>query len=144
MQIFSTRMILQNRINRIKATWRNRCFEKMDDHHFTPYQTTTLPKWMFSHKLLFKTSLLLIGQCAIQVSPPNNSDDLCLLFCIYPSSMAKAHARQIVSLPRVVSSRSEWLWLAWRELGWFKPQFVAAGMLHHNLSFISCSSKCCE
>ena len=27
-QIFSTRMILKKRINRIKATWRKKCFKK--------------------------------------------------------------------------------------------------------------------
>ena len=51
---------------------------------FTPYPTTTLPKWMFAQKLLFKSCLLLNGYCGIQVQytvcPPNNSNDLCLLF----------------------------------------------------------------
>ena len=47
---------------------------------FTPYQTSTLPKWMFPQKLLFKSSLLLNGKCSIQVRPPTNSGDLCLLF----------------------------------------------------------------
>ena len=54
---------------------------------FSPFQTTTLPKWMFCQQILFKTFLLLNGQCGIQVRPPNNSDNLCLLFCLYPSSM---------------------------------------------------------
>ena len=49
---------------------------------FTPYQTTTLPKWMFKQKLLFKSSLLLNCWCGIQVCPPNNINDLCLLFFI--------------------------------------------------------------
>ena len=47
-------------------------------------------KWMFSQKLVFKSSWLLNGLCVIQVCPPTtcNSDDLCLLFCLlYPSSM---------------------------------------------------------
>ena len=60
---------------------------------FTPYQTTTLLKWMFSQKIVFTSSLLLNGKCSIQVlyiRPPNNSDDLCLLFCLYPSSMVQA------------------------------------------------------
>ena len=59
----------------------------MKDHPLTPYQTPTHPKWMFSQKLLFKSSFLLNGYCGIQVCPPNNSDDICLLFCIYPSYM---------------------------------------------------------
>ena len=42
---------LEKRMNRIKATWWNGCFEKMDDQ------------------------------------PSINSNDLCLLFCLYPSSM---------------------------------------------------------
>ena len=54
---------------------------------FTPYQTTTLPKWMFSQKLLFKSSLLLNSKCCIQVSSPNSCDNLCLFFCLYPSSL---------------------------------------------------------
>ena len=37
---------------------------------FTSYQTTTLPKWMFSQKLLFKSSLLLNSKCGIQVYIP--------------------------------------------------------------------------
>ena len=35
-------------MNRIKATWRNGCFDKMDDNPVHTIQTTTLPKWMFS------------------------------------------------------------------------------------------------
>ena len=35
----------------------------------TPHQTTTLTKWMFIQKLFFKSSLLLNGQCSIQVRP---------------------------------------------------------------------------
>ena len=39
----------EKRINRIKTTWRNGCFEKMDDHPLhTMYQANTLTKWMFS------------------------------------------------------------------------------------------------
>ena len=42
----------------------------------TLYQTTTIPKWMFSQKLFFKSSLLLYKFCS-----PTSSDDLCFLFC---------------------------------------------------------------
>ena len=65
-------MILKKRMNRIKATWWNGCFEKWMIIRFTPYQTTSLPKWMFSPKnvLPFKSSLLLNGKCGIQVRPP--------------------------------------------------------------------------
>ena len=42
-----------------------------------------LPKWMFSQKLRFKSALLLVGKYSIKVRPPNNSNDLCLLFCLY-------------------------------------------------------------
>ena len=52
---------LKKRINRIKATWQNGCFEKMDDHPVDTIQTTTLPKWVSSQKLLFKSSLLING-----------------------------------------------------------------------------------
>ena len=58
---------------------------------FTPLQTTTLPKWMFSQRLLFKSSLLLNGLRGIQVGPQTNSDNFCLPFPIYPSSMGWRH-----------------------------------------------------
>ena len=54
--------------------------------HFTPHQTTTLPKRLLFRNLFFNSTLLLNGWCSIQVRPPSSSDDLCLLFCIYPSS----------------------------------------------------------
>ena len=47
---------------------------------FTVHQTTTLAKWMFFPKLLFQLSLQLNG---IQVRPPNSSNDLCFLFCLF-------------------------------------------------------------
>ena len=51
---------LKNRMNGY-GTWRNGCSEKMDDHpvHTTP--NYPLPKWMFSQKLFFKSSLPLNG-----------------------------------------------------------------------------------
>ena len=57
--------------------------KKMDDYpvHTTVYHTTNLPT------LLFKSSFMLNGQCRIQVRLLSNSDDLSLLFCLYPSSM---------------------------------------------------------
>ena len=45
---------------------------------FIRYQTTTLPKWMFSQKRCDKSSLLI-----------NYSDNLCLLFCLYPFSIGQ-------------------------------------------------------
>ena len=48
--------------------------------------TTHLPKLDVLPKSLLQISLLLNGKCSIQVRPPTSS--LCLLFCIYPSSMA--------------------------------------------------------
>ena len=51
---------MKKRMNGITATWRNGCFEKMDDH-----LVHTIPK-MFLQKLLFKSSLLLNGECGIQ------------------------------------------------------------------------------
>ena len=76
---------LKKRMNRITATWRNGCFGKMDD-----YLVHTIP----NHHLtkmdgLSKTvvQIILNGQCGLQVRPPTNSDDLFLLFCLYPSSM---------------------------------------------------------
>ena len=49
----------------------------------TPHQINTQRKWMFFQKPFFKSSLLLNGQCDIQELPPNSSDDLCLLFCLF-------------------------------------------------------------
>ena len=40
---------------------------------FTPHQTTTLPKWMFSQKPFFKSTLLLNGYCGIQVYVPQTT-----------------------------------------------------------------------
>ena len=57
---------------------------------WSPHQTTTLPKWMFSQKNFFKSSLPLNGWCGIQVFRPiykRRPLRLCLHFCIYPSSM---------------------------------------------------------
>ena len=34
---------------------------------FTPYKTTPPLKWMFTQKLVFKSSLLLNAECVIQV-----------------------------------------------------------------------------
>ena len=65
-------------------TWRNGCFRKMDDlpvHNTPNHQPLNMD-------VLTKTSLPLNGQCSNQVRPPNSSDDICLLFCINPSSMS--------------------------------------------------------
>ena len=64
-QIFTTRMILKKRMNRIKATWWNGCLEKMDDHpvHTIPNHHP-IPKWMF------KSILLLNDKWGIQVRSP--------------------------------------------------------------------------
>ena len=57
--------------------------------HFAPHQTTTLPKRMFSQIYVVQIILAATvnGLCAIQVRLLKNSDNLCLLFCLYPSSM---------------------------------------------------------
>ena len=73
-----------------RNAWRYGCFEKMDHHpvHTTVY-TNPLPyqtKWMFFQNLFYKTSLLQNSWC-FQICPPNHSDDICLLFCLYPSSV---------------------------------------------------------
>ena len=63
----------------------------MDDHTITkppPYQNGCSSNIFF-----FKSSLPLNGKCSIcdiRVCPPNNSDNLCLLFCLYPSSMGNS------------------------------------------------------
>ena len=70
-------------MNRIMATWQNGCFGQMDDHpvHTIPNRHPT--KSDFSIQDLFQ--IILAAKChGIQVHPPTNSDDLCLLFCLYP------------------------------------------------------------
>ena len=54
-------MMLKKKMNRIMATWRNGCFEKMDDHqaHAIPNHHPT--KMDVLPKTLFKLSLLLKG-----------------------------------------------------------------------------------
>ena len=51
----------------------------------TPNQHPSSQSGMFSQKLFFKSSLL--PNEAFKFVPPSSSDDLCLLFCIYPSMM---------------------------------------------------------
>ena len=92
----------KKRMSRITATWRNGFFGRMIIR-FTPYQTTTLPaKWRIFQKTFVQnvSSLLLNSQCGIQVRSPTNSDDLCLLFWLDPSSMAPHH-------PQVLASRQQ-------------------------------------
>ena len=80
-----------------------RRFSKKDEQWmiiwFTLHRTTTLPKWMFFQKLFFKSSLMLISQCGIHFRPPNSSDDLCFLFCLYPPSMPTILPRRPQMLP---------------------------------------------
>ena len=47
---------------------------------FTQYQTTTLSKWMFSQKLLLKSSLLLNGKCSLQVQYVPETTETTLAF----------------------------------------------------------------
>ena len=85
-------MILKKRVNRIKATCWNGCFEKMDDHpvHTTPNHHPTevdvLPKTFLQINLVAKW---LVWYSSIR--PPNNSGNLCPLFCLHPSSMRCLH-----------------------------------------------------
>ena len=96
---------LKKRIKRITASWRNRCFGIMDDH---PVHTIAYPypisKWMFSQNFLFKSSLLLNGKCGIQVCLPTISDELCLLFCLNPSSICTVWSSSTLTCP------IHWIW----------------------------------
>ena len=76
---------LKKRMKRIAATWRNECFEKMAIHpvHTTPNHR---PSKM---DVLPKNSVQIIIAVTSSIRPPSNSDDLGLLVCIYPSSMAE-------------------------------------------------------
>ena len=64
-------------------TWLNGCFRKMDDLpvHATPNNHPS--KNTFLWIILAATCLVR----SIQVRPQNSRDDLCLFFCLYPSSM---------------------------------------------------------
>ena len=54
---------MKQRMNGIKATWRNECFETWMIIWFTLYQTTTIPKWMVSQIFFFfKSTLQLNGK----------------------------------------------------------------------------------
>ena len=63
------------------VTWRNGCFEKMDDQlvHTTPNQNGCSSQNFSSNH-----------PCGIKIRPPTSSFDLCLPFCISPSSMPTA------------------------------------------------------
>ena len=69
----------------------------------TPYQTTTLPKWMFSPKLFFKSSLLLTGQCSIQERTPNQQRRP-LLSLLYPQRWLLCRLYQFIFCPTVLYS----------------------------------------
>ena len=94
---FSARIILRN--GRI-VKWNGMdVSEKWMIFQFTPYQTTTLPKWMFFLKLFFKSSVLLNGQCGIQVHPQTAATTFAfllwsLLLCSVPTRDVKAAVLQ--------------------------------------------------
>ena len=50
------------------------------------------PKMKSLPKIIFNSFLLLNGQCGIQVRPPASSDDFCLPFYMYPSSMVACYS----------------------------------------------------
>ena len=73
-------------------TWRNGCFGKMDDLPDNTTPTHNPPKM----DILPKSCLQIILAAKWLVWHSSNSDDLCLLFCINPSSMyviSKQHNR---------------------------------------------------
>ena len=69
---------------------------------FTPHQTTT-PKWMFSKKFFFKSSLLLNGQCGIQAQyvsqPAATTFAFSSVYKVYPSSMIQTLADDSLLIP---------------------------------------------
>ena len=83
----------------------------MDDHlvHTIPNHHHTRTKMDVLRKLQFKSTLQLNGQCGIQIRPPTNSDDLYLLFCLYPASMLQTKgenfARKPMSFQKCFDSR---------------------------------------
>ena len=99
--MFGGRIRLNSLSHLLFSTWMNtvesRLLGRMDALKklmmilFTPYQTTTLPTWMFIQKYLFKASLLVNGLCGI---PPPTATTFCLFFCLYPSSMERGGGRE--------------------------------------------------
>ena len=61
----------------------------MDDHlvHTIPNNHPT--KMDVLQKTLVK--IILVAKWGIELHPTNNSDDLGLFFCLYPSSMVRVH-----------------------------------------------------
>ena len=80
---------LKKRMNRRIGTWRNGCVEKLMIIRLTPYQTTTLPKWMFSLNFFFFKSFLLVGHSSSSCQPAATtfsfSSFFFLLLCITSS-----------------------------------------------------------
>ena len=82
----------EKRMNRIKATWRNGClhFFQLSCLLYTipnhqPTKTDVLPK--SSHQNILAAKWL--GEHSSTACPPTSSDDLCLLFCLSPSSICR-------------------------------------------------------
>ena len=91
---FTTR--LKKRMNiRMEALM----LHKMNDHRFTLHQTTTLPKPDALPKLVFKSSF----------RPPNSSDDLSLLFCVFLLQWQRSISGFAVSIPALVFNNLLWL-----------------------------------
>ena len=69
----------------------------ISDHPVNTTPNHTLPKWMFSQKLFFKSALLhakwLVRHLSLSLI---SSDDLCLPICIYPSSMRTSQWKRTV------------------------------------------------
>ena len=74
---------------------------------FTPNQTLTLPIWMFFQELFFKSSLLVNGQCGIQVRPSSSND-----FCLFSSVCLffYVHHHQAAEKYKIVGLRLGWVW----------------------------------
>ena len=76
-----TRMNLNKRMNRIKATWRNGCFEKVDDH-----PVHTIPN---HHPKTFKYLPQITMTTFALISLPSLSFFYCMGLCInIPSDLA--------------------------------------------------------
>ena len=69
---------LKKRMNRILGG--KDALKKWMTSLFTPHQTTTFSKWLFSQNVFFISSWLVRHSSM----SPTSSDDLCHPFCIYP------------------------------------------------------------
>ena len=97
----------KDRMNKIKATWRNGCFEKKYDHpvHNLPNHHQTKMGVLQNTFVQIIFAAIWLVQHSSTVCPPNNSADLWRLFC---PSLTHIPYPLAGGQPRVCEGRTEW------------------------------------